>query len=129
MLVDTTIWIDFLHGKDSKQVKLLESIIANRDGLFICGVILTEILQGISETKQYQTTKAALEPLSYLDMNQDTFLLAADIYRMLRKKGITIRKTIDCMIGAVAIENKIPLLHNDKDFLPMAKHCGLMSLI
>lgn len=128
MLIDTTVWIDFFRGKDNQQVKLLESTLANRDGLFICGVVLTEILQGISDTKQYQTTRASLEPLTYLDMSQDTFLLAADIFRMLRKKGITVRKTIDCMIGAVAIENNIPLLHNDKDFVPMVKYCGLISL-
>ena len=127
MLIDTTVWIDFFNDKPSKQVKLLESMLANRDGLFICGIILTEILQGLSDSKQYQTTKAALEALSYLEMTQNTFLLSADIYRILRKKGITIRKSLDCMIGAVAIENNIPLLHNDRDFLPMAKYCGLLS--
>lgn len=53
------------------------------------------------------------------------FLRSADIYRKLRKIGITIRKPLDCMIASVAIENDIPLLHNDKDFQPIEKHCGL----
>ena len=50
---------------------------------------------------------------------------SAKIYRSLRKKGVIIRNTVDCIIAAVAIESKIPLLHNDKDFIPIEKHCGL----
>lgn len=58
-------------------------------------------------------------------MPYSVFLRAAEIYRSLRRKGITIRKSVDCMIASVAIENDIPLLHNDKDFEAIEKHCGL----
>lgn len=128
MLVDTTVWVDFFRDNETKQVKILESSISNHDDIFICGVIYTEILQGIHREKEYQLTIDALKPLLYLDMNQETFALAAEIFRKLRNNGITIRKTINCMIAAVAIENKIPLLHSDKDFLPIAKYCGLLAI-
>jgi hypothetical protein len=58
-------------------------------------------------------------------MERHTFVNAAELYRTLRKRGITIRKTIDCLIASVAIEHDIPLLHNDDDFDPMEKFCGL----
>ena len=58
-------------------------------------------------------------------MRRQTFLAAADMYRSLRRRGITIRKSVDCMIAAVAIEHDLPLLHNDRDFDPMEAHCGL----
>ena len=61
-------------------------------------------------------------------MTQTMHLHSAEIYRSLRKKGITIRKPIDCMIASVAIAHKVPLLHNDKDFTPIEKHCGLKTI-
>jgi predicted nucleic acid-binding protein len=61
-------------------------------------------------------------------MDRRTFEMAADIYRILRKKGVTVRKPVDCMIASVAIEQSIPLLHNDRDFDPVEKHCGLEVL-
>ena len=61
-------------------------------------------------------------------MNQHTFVKAAELYRIVRHKGITIRNTVDCMIAAVAIEHDIPLLHNDRDFNPLAEYCGLKIL-
>ncbi len=61
-------------------------------------------------------------------MHRGTFLAAADIYRSLRRKGITVRKSVDCMIAAVAIEFDLPLLHNDRDFDPIEAHCGLRAV-
>jgi predicted nucleic acid-binding protein len=58
-------------------------------------------------------------------MNRQILLKAADMYRGLRRRGITIRNSVDCMIAAVAIEHDLPLLHNDRDFDPMKTHCGL----
>jgi predicted nucleic acid-binding protein len=58
-------------------------------------------------------------------MNRQTFLRAAELFRSLRRKGITIRKPIDCMIASVSIEHGVALLHNDRDFDPIETHCGL----
>jgi len=125
IIVDTSVWIDFFYGKDSSEVHTLERILAVGEDICICGVILTEVLQGIREDGDYRETLSRFESFLFLPMNQHTFVKAAELYRILRHKGITIRNTVDCMIAAVAIEHDIPLLHKDRDFNPIAKYCGL----
>ncbi|OGT37709.1 MAG: twitching motility protein PilT [Gammaproteobacteria bacterium RIFCSPHIGHO2_12_FULL_37_14] len=125
ILVDTTVWIDFFSERDSSQAKHLASLIEQQDELCVCGIVLTEILQGIKNPAEYQKVKNLMESLLFLDMTKHTYILAADIYRSLRAKGITIRKTLDCMIAAVAIEHRASLLHHDRDFDPIEKYCHL----
>jgi len=125
ILVDTTVWIDFFKGAEEPHVGVLEHRIHGRDDLCICGLILTEVLQGLRSDRQYREVKRDLDNLIYLPMQRNIFINSAAIYRSLRKRGITVRKPIDCMIASVAIANDIPLLHNDRDFDPIAKHCGL----
>ena len=128
VLVDTTVWIDFLSGSPYPHVKTLENLILNREDICLCGIVLTEVLQGIREDSEFKRTRGLLANLIFLPMGYSIFLRSAEIYRNLRKKGITIRKPVDCMIAAVAIENDLPLLHNDKDFDPIEKHFGLKTL-
>ena len=125
VLVDSTVWIDFFSSRSSPHVKALEMLIEERNDICICGVVLTEVLQGIQNDLEYRKTKDLFNDLIFLPMSNQAFIHSAKIYRSLRKKGITIRNTLDCMIASVAIENKIPLLHHDKDFIPIEKHCGL----
>jgi predicted nucleic acid-binding protein len=127
-LVDTTVWIDFFAGLTTPHVRLLESSIAERKDLCLCGVILTEVLQGIRDHRQYEKVQAIFSSLIFLPMLYDTFLLAVHIYRSLRGNGITIRNSIDCMIAAVCIENEAELLHNDRDFDSIARHFNLTIL-
>ncbi|MEE8431229.1 MAG: PIN domain-containing protein, partial [Candidatus Desulfatibia sp.] len=89
------------------------------------GIVLTEVLQGIRKDSEFKKTRDLFNTLLFLPMPYPVFLKAAEIYRGLRRKGITIRKSVDCMIASVAIENDIPLLHNDKDFEAIEEHCGL----
>jgi len=110
-------------------VKTLENLIVDREDICLCGIILSEILQGIREDSEFNRTRDLLANLVFLPMQYSVFLRSAEIYRNLRRKGITIRKPVDCMIAAVAIEHDIPLLHNDKDFIPIEKHFGLKRLI
>ncbi len=125
VLVDTSVWIDFFHDRKTPHVEFLESCISESKNLCICGIILTEILQGIRNDKQYSKIKRYLENLLYLPMEYSTYLESAEVYRFLRKKGVTIRKPVDCMIASVALEHNVPILHNDKDFNPIEHHCGL----
>jgi predicted nucleic acid-binding protein len=125
-LVDTSVWIDFLAARNTPQVAALESFIDQREDLCLCGVILTEVLQGIRDDKQHKQTESVLSSLTYLPMDHSTFLLAANIYRTLRSRGITIRNSVDCMIAAVCIEHKAHLLHSDRDFDYIAGVFGLM---
>lgn len=124
-VVDTSVWIDLFAGRDTPQVTFLESVIERKEDICICGVILTEVLQGIRDEKEYSDTESMLANLLFLSMSRETFLLAATIYRALRARGLTIRNSVDCMIAAVCIENEIRLLHNDRDFDLLAAHSEL----
>ena len=121
ILVDTSVWIDFFAGHDLPHVGMLEQLILDNDDLALCGIVLTEILQGIADDATHQRVRRYLSPLIMLPMPEAVFLRAADIYRRLRKKGITIRKTNDCIIAATVLEHHCQLLHNDKDFAPIAE--------
>ncbi|MCP3870681.1 MAG: PIN domain nuclease [Gammaproteobacteria bacterium] len=128
ILVDTSVWIDFFAGRDLSHVATLEQLILDNEDLALCGIILTEILQGISHDTTYRHVRRDLSPLIMLPMPSTVFVRAADIYRKLRKQGITIRKSNDCIIAATALEHHCQLLHNDKDFLPIAKQFPLKAV-
>ena len=128
VLVDTTVWIDFFSAKPYPHVQTLENLIVNREDICLCGIVLTEVLQGIREDSEFTRTRDLFTNLVFLPMEYSVFLRSAEIYRNLRRKGITIRKPVDCMIAAVAIEHDIPLLHTDRDFIPIEKHFGLKRL-
>lgn len=128
MLVDTSVWIDFLGGRNTDPVALLERAIEGREALSLCGIVLTEILQGIRSDAEHHRTKAQLALLTLLPMDVHVFLLGADIYRALRKRGVTIRRTNDCLIAAVALTYDVPLLHADVDFDRIARVFPLRSI-
>jgi predicted nucleic acid-binding protein len=125
ILVDTSVWIDFFAGRDLPDVARLEQFIHDSQDLTLCGIILTEILQGIPDDTIHRRVRRYLGPLLMLPMPETVFVQAADIYRKLRKAGITIRKTNDCIIAPTALEHHCQLLHNDKDFSPIAQHFPL----
>ena len=116
LLVDTSVWVDLFRGINSPSVNQFEIALKNRIDVYICGLIRTEILQGITTDTEYSKIKRILDIYRDIPIVDSSYILAADIYRKGRTKGITVRKTIDCIIAAVAIENKLELLHNDKDF-------------
>lgn len=117
ILVDTSVWIDFLRDKRTAHRRTLHKLIENEADISITGIILTEILQGIRKDKDFQIMQAhLLEFPIYQPRDLETYLQAAQIYRVCRKKGKTVRKTVDCIIAAVCIENSLTLLHKDSDF-------------
>ena len=125
ILVDTTVWIDFFAARTSPHVAALEALLEDRENVCICGIVLAEVLQGIRSDADYRKTKKYFEALLFLPMTQRVFLRCAELYRSLRKKGVTVRKPLDCMIASVAIEHDLPVLHNDRDFDHIAKHSKL----
>ena len=125
ILVDTSVWVDFFAGRDLPHVAKLEQLILDDDDLALCGIVLTEILQGIADDAAHRRVRRYLSLLLMLPMPDTVFVRAAEIYRKLRKKGITIRKTNDCIIAATALEHQCQLLHNDKDFTPIETHFPL----
>jgi len=125
VLVDTTVWIEFFADRNEPHVTFLQELIEVEEDLCLCGIILTEVLQGIRFDKDYRKTRDYFQDLLYLPMRKSTYLCAAELYRKLRKKGITIRKPVDCIIASVAIEHDLRLLHNDRDFDQIAKNSKL----
>ncbi len=120
ILVDSSVWIDYFRNLNLPHVNLLNSLIAQNEPIAIGGVIMTEVLQGIREERQFIKVEARLPTLIYLDLTRTHFVTAAQIYRTLRSQGLTIRKPIDCMIAALALEQQATLLHNDRDFEAIA---------
>lgn len=128
ILVDSSVLIDYFSGKENWQVEKLDEILGN-EIVVIGDYILVEVLQGFKRDKDFATAKNVLSSFPCLNMlGEEMAHKCANNYRKLRKKGITIRKTIDVIISTFCIENDIPLLHNDKDFFSFEKHLGLQSV-
>ena len=123
ILVDTSVWIDFFNGNESLQVLTLVSYLENDDPIFICPTILQEVLQGITSDTQYKKIKEYL--LCFNILNDDSIqsaLGAVKLYRTLRKKGISIRKSNDCLIAQFALKYSLKILHRDRDFDMILEH-------
>jgi predicted nucleic acid-binding protein len=129
ILVDTSVWIDFLRGGESPQRRMLHRLIEDEEDISITEIILTEILQGIKRDRDFQTVKDyLLEFPVHRPKGIETYLNAARIYRDCRGKGKTVRKTVDCIIAAICIENDLALLHKDVDFGNIRACTGLKVL-
>jgi len=127
ILVDTSVWINYLNGNDTPQTNSLDEAL-NEGTVGIGDLIFLEILQGIRNDKDYKKTKAMLSTLDQCEMLRLGMVeKCAEHYRALRKKGITIRKTADVIVATFCIENRIPLLYIDRDFDPFVEHRGLIS--
>jgi predicted nucleic acid-binding protein len=127
ILVDTTIWIDFFSEKEkSKQADVLQQLIEEENNICICPIIYQEVLQGIRNDKIFTEIKSILQNVTMINTPIMTVAdHAIDLYRSLRKKGITIRKPYDCLIASYAILEDIYLLHNDSDFTQMVNNSKL----
>lgn len=129
ILVDTSVWIDFLQGRDTAHRHTLHRLIEDEEDICLTGIVLTEILQGIKEDKEGSKIKDDLLAFPFYNPSEiDTYIEAANIYRQCIKKGKTVRKTIDCLIAAIAIENGLTLFHNDRDFSSIEQCTELMTL-
>jgi len=125
ILVDSSVWIDYFNGKITKQTNLLDSLLGSE--LIVIGdLILTEVLQGFQQDRDFNKAKKLLSALIFRQMlGRQLAIKSAENYRVLRKKGVTVRKTIDVIIATFCIANNLPLLHSDRDFRPMEKHLNL----
>lgn len=117
LIFDTSVWIDFLNTKETQEARLLEEYILSDDEVLITPTILQEILQGIREDRTYGEVKETLSYFRLLELTtREAAIGAADLYRTLRKKGVTIRKSNDCLIAYYAISFSVPIVHSDRDF-------------
>ena len=125
IIADTSVWVDYFRGQYSPETEFLDQQL-NNDLVAIGDLILLELLHVLKSDSAYNLTRETLLLLEQHDfLGKAPALRAAENYRKLRKKGITIRKTNDAIIASYCIENKLPLLFSDRDFLPFARHLGL----
>ncbi|HLA35704.1 MAG TPA: PIN domain nuclease [Rhodocyclaceae bacterium] len=125
ILVDSSVWIDYFRGVETPQVELLDRMLG-RTPLAVGDLIVAEVLQGVQNDREFNLVRRTLEAFSRIDLvGYDIAVKAARNFRLLRAKGITVRKTIDSLIATRCIEDDIVLLHNDRDFVPFQTHLGL----
>jgi predicted nucleic acid-binding protein len=125
ILVDSSVWIDYFNGLATSQTELLDSRLST-DIIVTGDIILTEVLQGFQSDRDFAQARRLLESLVFVEMlGRALAIQSAQNYRYLRKKGVTVRKTLDIMIGTFCISNRLPLLHSDRDFDPMESYLGL----
>jgi len=125
IVVDSSVWIDFLNGRNVPHVRRLRAILGMEE-IIIGDLMLCEVLQGLGSERAARDVEVLLRRFEIVSMVGDAIAVAAARnFRFLRRHGITIRKTIDLLIGTWCIENRAPLLHNDSDFHPMAGYLGL----
>lgn len=127
ILVDSSVWIDFFNGSENPETDKLNEILGLEE-VVIGDLILAEVLQGFRNDKDYKVAKDVLTSLTVHDLiGKEMAIKSANNFRKLRKNGITIRKTADVIIATYCIENKIPLLFTDKDFVPFVENLKLRS--
>lgn len=125
VLVDTGVWVDFFNGKVTDKTEKLDHYLSSTV-IVVGDLILAEVLQGFRADKDYRIAKSLLAELELVQLcNSDLAIKSAQYYRGLRKQGITIRKTIDCLIATYCVETKTPLLFSDRDFNPWVEHLQL----
>ncbi len=125
ILVDTSVWVDHLNDSSTLQVRTLRELIG-RQRLLVGDLILCEVLQGLLSDREAALVEQAMRRFNVVSLtNPELAVRAAANYRFLRGKGVTIRKTIDVLIGTFCIEQGHALLHADRDFEPMQLHLGL----
>jgi hypothetical protein len=129
ILVDSSVWIDYFRGTVTPQTMTLDGLMQS-EPLAIGDLILTEVLPGFEKEKHFAHAKDLLTSLTIVELGgQDIAIKAARNFRVLRKAGFTIRKTIDAIIATRCIEDGYELLHSDRDFDPFAKRLGLRVVI
>ncbi len=129
ILVDSSVWVEYFNGVGNVQTDYLDKILGS-EPVGIGDLMLAEVLQGFRTDSGYRTAKNLLTDLPILEIvGAERAIKAAENYRLLRKKGVTIRKTIDTLIATFCIDRKYPLLFTDRDFVPFVKHLGLKSAI
>lgn len=127
ILVDSSVWVDYFRGTTSPQAARLDELLG-REPLAIGDLILAEVLQGFTSDRDFNHAKRLLTSLHLVEVGGvDAAIKAAENFRFLRARGVTVRKTIDTLIATRCILDDLVLLHADRDFQPFVDHLGLRT--
>jgi predicted nucleic acid-binding protein len=124
IVVDTAVWADWFNGIDSSAVERL-AIALDLQEAGLVPLILTEVLQGFRGDRDFERARRLLVRLPVLSLDADGHAAAAGLFRRLRRQGITVRGTIDCIIAQTCIAAGVELLSTDQDFVAIARHTAL----
>jgi predicted nucleic acid-binding protein len=125
ILVDSSVWIDYFNGRQTPQTDYLDAALSS-EVVAVGDLILAEVLQGFRDDAEFEAARQALQSFEQVSIVSSASAVAsALLYRRLRKQGISVRKTIDCLIATYCILNDCFLLHCDRDFAPFEEHLGL----
>lgn len=128
VLVDTSVWVDLINDHESPQSCALADLLAGDDEICTCGVIFAEVLQGLRQRRAYDRVRSGFADLTLLEPSGPReYERAASLYRELRRRGLTVRSTIDCLIAALAERHRCLLLHRDRDLAAIAAS-GIVDL-
>ena len=126
IVVDTSVWIDVLNEVESPGATRCVELLRDGAPLALTDVVFTEILQGLRDEREARLVEGHLRAFPILMLEGlDDFALAAELYRTARREGVTIRKTLDCLIAAPCVRDDVPLLHADEDFDRLASCTSL----
>ena len=129
ILVDSSIWIDYFRGAATPQSDRLDALLGT-EPLAVGDLMLTEVLQGFGSDREFERALQLLRTLTVVDIGgEDIAIQAARNFRILRARGVTIRKTIDTLIATRCIVDGHTLLYSDRDFDPFVQHLGLHSAV
>jgi predicted nucleic acid-binding protein len=121
ILLDTSALIEFLNRSGSRHDTKIEELFSNDADLALTDITLTEVLQGVRNEREYREVRESLLTFPVLSLkDHHSYIMAADLYRKCRAKGLTVRSTVDLLIAQTAIEHHAELLHNDRDFEAIA---------
>lgn len=121
IVVDTSVWVDFFRQRTTPQAAALTDLLEDDAGVAITDVVLTELLQGVSnaEAPRFEEAMLAFDVLRLGSI--DDYTRAAALYRQARSAGQTVRRTVDCLIASVCVREGLALLHADVDFDRLAR--------
>ncbi len=129
IFVDSSVWIDYFNGSVTRQTDLLNDLYLGYEVIVIGDLILTEVLQGFQDDSDFNKARKLFDSLVFKEMlGRELAVKSAENYRILRKKGVMVSKTIDVIIATFCIENDLPLLHSDRDFRAMEEHLALKAV-
>ena len=128
IIVDTTVWVDYFAGHLTPQTRWLDGELSHRR-FGLTDIILCELLQGVRQERLFHELQREMERFTIFSTGgKELAIASAQNYRTLRQRGITIRRTIDCLIATFCITQGFSLLHNDRDFDPFERYLGLDAI-
>lgn len=128
IVVATSVWVDYFNDSITPESDALDEALGQQE-IILGDIILTEVLQGFREDDHFVRARRLLQPFPVVTMLGSALAVSsAEHYRVLRKRGVTIRKTIDVIIGTYCIAYGLPLLYADRDFDVMVRYLGLQAV-